>query len=190
MMSNLTNLEKRKFEKFFGMASGYVLDFSNRSLAEFVVDSTGLNIYDSRYDYGSGSKANRLRKFWQQEDDRVVGKLMSDMLEYGLDGTRQNGLAEDCRQIVARLQQSGGASDTQSNSQRQAQTSGQQQRSHKLSQLREEFNQLAVESNRSKAGLGLEKLLNRLFELFELFPRQAFRVTGEQIDGSFELDGD
>ena len=60
-MSDLTIPEKRKFEKFLGMGSGYVLDFTNRTFAEFIVDSTGLNIYDSRYDYESGSKANRLK---------------------------------------------------------------------------------------------------------------------------------
>lgn len=46
------------------------------------------------------------------------------------------------------------------------------------------------EKDRAKAGLALEKLLHRLFVLFQLDPRQPFRVVGEQIDGSFELDGD
>ena len=67
-MSNLTFLEKSKFEQLLAMRTGYVLDFSNRTFAEFVRDSTGLDIYDSRYDYGSGSKANRLRAFWQKEE--------------------------------------------------------------------------------------------------------------------------
>jgi hypothetical protein len=52
-MSDLSNLEKRKFEKLLGMSSGYVLDFSNRTFAEFITDSTGLDIYEARYDYGS-----------------------------------------------------------------------------------------------------------------------------------------
>ncbi len=56
-MSDLTGLEKHKFEQLLGMSSGYVLNFSNRSFAEFIQDSTGRNICDSRYDYGSGSKA-------------------------------------------------------------------------------------------------------------------------------------
>jgi hypothetical protein len=43
--------------------------------------------------------------------------------------------------------------------------------------------------NRSKAGLALERLLNELFEIFQLRPRQPFRIVGEQIDGSFELEG-
>ena len=36
----------------------------------------------------------------------------------------------------------------------------------------------------------MEGLLNKLFMLHELNPRPAFRVTGEQIDGSFVLEGE
>lgn len=46
-----------------------------------------------------------------------------------------------------------------------------------------------TETDRNKAGLALEQLLNRLFAIFDLAPRQPFRVVGEQIDGSFQLDG-
>ena len=80
-MSDLTFVEKRKFEQFLGMSSGYVLDFSNRTFAEFVLDSTGRDIFDARYKYASGSKANRLRAFWQKEDNALVGKLMNDLLD-------------------------------------------------------------------------------------------------------------
>lgn len=72
----------------------------------------------------------------------------------------------------------------------QKQQTSQQRRSQELEKLKEWFFQLAAEIDRNKAGLALEKLLNRLFELFELQPRQPFRVTGEQVDGSFELDGE
>jgi len=37
-------------------------------------------------------------------------------------------------------------------------------------------------------GFAFEKLLNRLFELHGLAPRGPFRLVGEQIDGSFQLD--
>jgi hypothetical protein len=38
--------------------------------------------------------------------------------------------------------------------------------------------------------MALEKVLNGVFELSGLSPREPFRVTGEQIDGSFELDNE
>jgi hypothetical protein len=189
-MSNLTFVEKRKLEQFLGMSSGYVLDFSNRTFAEFIRDSTGRDIYDSSYDYASGSKANRLRAFWQKEANPVVGKLMSDMLDYA-DGTGE--LKEVCRLIVARLLQDGAVPQAGITSQRREhqseQQSQQQRHSQELGKLKEEFFRLATESDRSKAGLALEQLLNRLFELFQLHPRQPFRIVGEQIDGSFELEG-
>lgn len=40
-MSNLTFSEKRNLEKLFQMCGGYVLDFSIRTLAEFVAETTG-----------------------------------------------------------------------------------------------------------------------------------------------------
>ena len=184
-MSDLTFAEKRTLEQLLGMSSGYVLDFSNRTFAEFILDSTGKDIYDSRYEYGSGSKANRLRAFWQKEDNRAVGKLMSDMLDYlGETGAR----VEMCRLIVGRLLGDGPAPARRSSPSVSDRPAG-QQHSHELMHLREEFSRLATESDRSKAGLALERLLNRLFELSRLCPRQPFRVIGEQIDGSFELDG-
>lgn len=185
-MSNLTFVEKRKLEQFLGMSSGYVLDFSNRTFAEFIRDSTGRDIYDSSYDYASGSKANRLRAFWQKEANPVVGKLMTDMLDYA-DGTGE--LKEVCRLIVARLLRDGPTPQAGITSQRREHQSQQQRHSQELGKLKEEFSRLAIEADRSKAGLALEQLLNRLFELFQLHPRQPFRIVGEQIDGSFELEG-
>ena len=166
------------------MASGYVLEFSNRTFEEFVRDSSGCNIYDSRYNQGSGSKANRLRAFWLKEPNTVVGKLLNELVECG--GGRAD-LKEPCRQIVARLL---GASNSQVHAAtKSSQPVVQPERlTQDLDKLKEEYLKLSVESDRPKAGLALERLLNRLFEIFQLKPRLPFRVTGEQIDGSFELD--
>ncbi len=183
IMSDLTFVEKQKFEQLLGMASGYVLNFSDRTFGEFVSDSSGRDIFDSKYNYRSGSKANRLRAFWQKEDNAVVGKLMRDMLDYlGESGQR----IEICRLIVVRLL-NGTTNPPQTIS--RPQETPQPQLTLALSELRQEFSDLATENDRAKAGLALEKFLHRLFVLFQLHPRQPFRVIGEQIDGSFELDG-
>jgi hypothetical protein len=185
-MSDLTFVEKRKFEQFLGMGTGYVLDFSNRTFAEFVLDSTGRNIFDSRYDYASGSKANRLRAFWQKEDNALVGKLMNDLLDC-VEG--EGAVKETCRLIVGRLlSKPPGAATNPAASNKEP--SEHLIRSKELAQLRESLHRLAIETDRNKAGLALEHLLNRLFTIFQLQPRLPFRVVGEQIDGSFELDGE
>lgn len=62
-MSGLTFIERQKLEREFGMASGYVLNFSNRTFDEFFREIVGVDIYNQRYDKGSGSKANRMRAF-------------------------------------------------------------------------------------------------------------------------------
>lgn len=108
-MSDLSNIEKRGLEKLFGMGSGYVLDFSNRTFEEFVLDCTGKSIYDSKYDNGSGSKANRLRAFWAVEPNYIVSKLLGDLLQYlGGQGVTpdQEQLYESSRRVVERLSQS------------------------------------------------------------------------------------
>jgi hypothetical protein len=87
------------------MGGGYVLNFSNRTFDEFAIDTIGREIYDTNE---FGSKANRLRIFWQRENDAVVGKLMAGMLEYGVDTSLFTGkevLLETCHRIVTRLRQ-------------------------------------------------------------------------------------
>src|SRR5438874_6388341 len=99
-MANLSYFEKRNLEKFLGMGGGYVLDFSNRTFEEFVFDSTGRNIYEPQYEGSGSSKANRLRSFWKNEPDHVVGRLLMDLLEgYG----DESPSAVECRRIAERL---------------------------------------------------------------------------------------
>lgn len=57
-----------------------------------------------------------------------------------------------------------------------------------LQSLRVELERLASLTDRSAAGRQLEGLLTRLFNTCGLQGRSAFRVVGEEIDGSFELD--
>jgi len=108
-MSDLTSIEKIQLEKLFGMGDGYVLDFSNRAFQEFIIENTGINIYDKKYEYKSGSKANRLRAFWKKESNYLVGKLISCLLDYffvvygNSTPEREKILHTDCRRIAERL---------------------------------------------------------------------------------------
>ncbi|MBE9156906.1 TIR domain-containing protein [Nodosilinea sp. LEGE 06152] len=95
-MSSLSHSDKRKLEKLFGMASGYVLDFSNRTFSDFMQDAAGVDIYDSKYEYASGSKANRLRAFWTQEPDDLVSKVLEDLIELAEDNS-----SSDMKEVLA-----------------------------------------------------------------------------------------
>lgn len=98
----MTQIEKRCLEQFLQMGSGYVLEFSNRTFQEFVLDSTGLNIDDASVG-GSGSKASRLRYFWSNQPDHIVGKLLKDLMALQHDGSPQR---EKCHEIANRLLES------------------------------------------------------------------------------------
>ena len=81
-MATLTTNEKQLLEKLFQMGSGYVLNFSDRTMGEFFKDDLGIDIYDHKYNYGSGSKANRLRGFWQIADNSLAGRSIAKLIEY------------------------------------------------------------------------------------------------------------
>ena len=81
-MAKLTTSEKQVLEKLFQMGGGYVLNFSDRTMREFFRDDLQIDIYDKKFDYGSGSKANRLRGFWLIADDKTVGRAILKLIEY------------------------------------------------------------------------------------------------------------
>ena len=82
-MSDLKSKEKWTLESLLGMSGGYVLDFSNRTFQEFVREEIGRDIYDKKYVRGSGSKANMLRGFWEEEPNHVVARLLRSLVAYG-----------------------------------------------------------------------------------------------------------
>jgi hypothetical protein len=113
-MSDLSSIEKVKLEKMFEMEGGYVLDFSNITFKEFIIENTNIDISDGKYDYASGSKANRLKAFWAKEANYIVGKLISALLEYWKTkklinhieiSQAEQALFDDCYTIAERLKQ-------------------------------------------------------------------------------------
>lgn len=107
-MSSLTDIEKRYFEKILGMQSGYVLDYSDATFGEFF-NRHKVNIHGQKYQTYGTSKAKKMRAFWEQEADVLVGKVLEELLEaYEADcnlNSRDVDVAvlEKSRGIVARL---------------------------------------------------------------------------------------
>lgn len=67
-MVTLRRPDIRVLDDAFQMHNGYVLSFTNRTMAEFFEDELGIDIYDDRYAANGGSKANRLRTFFEIEN--------------------------------------------------------------------------------------------------------------------------
>ena len=107
-MSGLTVIDRRYFEKFLGMNSGYVLNYSDKSFGTFF-SRHAIDIHGPKYQALGTSKANKLRALWDSEDDSVVCGVMSSMVdEYTVDCELNNkeidsALLGKVREIVARL---------------------------------------------------------------------------------------
>lgn len=195
-MSNLTSIEKIKLEKIFDMGDGYVLDFSNRSFREFISENLGVDIYDDKYFYRSGSKANRLRGFWAEESNETVGELTRQLLEYWrtkklLDHrfltAEEEDLYYECQKIVGRLRQDEKESCDRNLREEEAFSTQQSSLLAKLDSLAKGG---SPEENRRR-GLILENLLENVFRLYKIPVKKSFTRNegGEQIDGAFQLDG-
>lgn len=113
-MSDLTRREKLKLERFFVMEGGYLLDFSNSTLSNFVFETVNLDFYSDKYqDYGD-SKANRMRALWSKENNFIVGTLILEILEYWREkrilnyteiSQPEQSLFDECQKIGIKLKQ-------------------------------------------------------------------------------------
>lgn len=103
-MSSLSALERRTLGRLLRLDSGYVLDFTNATFAEFFQEH-GVDIDHERYRTLGDSKGKRLRAFWDSEPDQVVAPVLKALIDYG---TRTRAfddvdLLEEAGRIVARL---------------------------------------------------------------------------------------
>ncbi|MHB1345578.1 MAG: abortive infection family protein [Thermoleophilia bacterium] len=108
-MSDLTGIEKMKLEGTLDMGGGYVLGFSNRTFGEFFVDFFGIDIWDPKYNYASGSKANRMRAFWRLEGNYLVGRVLATIFENWSElagHLASEEPPEECLRIAQRLMES------------------------------------------------------------------------------------
>lgn len=97
-MTVLDNITKKEFETLFGMGSGYVLDFSDASFADFINTAVGFNPYE-RYPE-AGSKARTLRAIWNNEPKNVVARLLLEMLHYWKTSLAMQGIEVEHRDEI------------------------------------------------------------------------------------------
>lgn len=79
-MSSLTDIDKRYLEKVLDMGGGYVLDYTDATFREFFKRHR-VNIHSPKYQTYGSSKAKKLRAFWEQESDALVGQVLSELLD-------------------------------------------------------------------------------------------------------------
>ena len=107
-MSSLADIDKRYLEKILDMSSGYVMGYTDATFGE-IFKRHRVDIHGRKYRTYGDSKAKKMRSFWEQEPDVLVGRVLSEMLDSyetdcDLEGREVNKpVLNKTRAIVARL---------------------------------------------------------------------------------------
>lgn len=201
-MEQLRPVELKLIDELFGMSSGYVLDFTNSTFADFFRREVGIDIYDDAYAFCGGSKGKHLRAFLTIGQPRAIAKALTALWEYRETDRLGRAQAETMVNARSRLsaivERLGGASlascelatdDVEAKSQSAPRAFRVDEAT--LRRLEERFFALHEMSDEPHArGRHFETLLTDLFNAWGMDARGGFTVVGEQIDGSFQLGGD
>jgi len=188
-MPNIRTIDMMFLDDLFEMGGGYVLNFSNPTFSRFFADELNVDIDDPMYAEQGGSKGKRLRWFLQKVNVPTVVRTLKALWEYREAIRQRDGKPETVQNAQGRLlsliNRLEGKPD--------AQPAGQAPKAAfdrpKLLALRNdliEFVQLTPQAR----GYAFETLLRDIFNVFGLEAREPFRLKGEQIDGSFLLQGE
>jgi hypothetical protein len=187
-MARIGMSDKLLIEDVFDMGGGYVLDFSNPAFAQFFMDEVGVNIDEAQYFASGSSKAKRLRCFFSLAEDKTAAKAIKALWEYRelkrLRGNQPESVEGAQHRIDALLKSLDGAASAQQPNPAKPATVDVE--NAKLGTLKDKLlglHQLAAQAR----GYAFEAFLKELFDAFGLAAREAFRLRGEQIDGSFQL---
>ena len=172
------------------MGSGYVLNFSDRTFAQFFAEELNIDIEADVYKRNGTSKAKRLRCFLQAVDKPTLTRTLEKLWEYREAIRLRDGREEAVKNAYGRftslIGQLQGQTPTPPNLH---QTSVPAFNRQLVSQLKSELIALSVLDPHPR-GYAFEQFLQSLFKAFGMDPREPFRLRGEQIDGSFQLAGE
>ncbi|WP_210452578.1 restriction endonuclease [Pantoea ananatis] len=183
-----TPLELKIFNQLFEDSNnaGYVLDFTNKTMREFFESELSIDIDNDIYRKDGDSKIKRLRCLLKQADRETVLRVVTRLWEYrkSIPGgviTAQDDAAYG--RFVTKIQ--GADSLAASGITPILIVPTGIDNDYFLKGLEALHNQKP-----HQRGHSFELWLNELFTAFYLSPKGAFRLKGEQIDGSFLLNNE
>ncbi|MDF7650983.1 DUF3644 domain-containing protein [Pantoea sp. Acro-805] len=166
--------------------AGYVLDFTDKTMREFFESEFSIDIDNELYRDDGGSKMKRLRCFVKKTERITVLKVVTRLWEYRKTLSDHPITAQDesnYGRLILKIQ--GADSQAASGFTPALVVPTGIDNKYFLGGL-EALHKLPSQQR----GYGFEKWLNELFEAFYLAPKGAFRLRGEQIDGSFQLNNE
>lgn len=188
----LKSIDMRLIDDLFEMGGGYVLDFSNRTFYEFFNEELGVNIDDPRYEADGTSKAKRLRYYLRNARCEDAVKALLALWEYRESMRRRSGENEklpghrlEFFHLIRRLGGKAPEDITTKSNQSERIMMNEEEANNLLKKLLD-LNSLDPQPR----GFAFERFLKLLFDANGMAGRASFKLTGEQIDGSFQLIGE
>ena len=184
-MANLRSRDMMTVGDLF-IKDGYVLNFSNATYATFFAEELNVNIDDPKYSAEGSSKGKRLRYFLRTVDDALVVKTLKALWDYRDMLRVRTGDEEKLPnahgrflELLTRL----GDTPAPAKQKPAAKPTFDKVNYDELQAGLLTLGTIAAQPR----GFAFEKYLRQLFDAFGLEARSAFRLVGEQIDGSFLL---
>jgi hypothetical protein len=187
-MANLRTLDMRIVDDLFQNPekSGYVLEFSDRTFRDFFAEELNVDIDDPVYQREGTSKLKRLKCYLKIVSNEAAIAALRALWNYRELRRSQDERPEHVKNAEGLLHQlyerMGGEA---------AETDGMKPKPAfdrtKFKELHDALMAVAVMQPVPR-GYAFEKFLTRVFNSFGMEAREGFRITGEQIDGSFVLN--
>ena len=167
---------------------GYVLDFSNPRYATFFREEVGVDIDDPKWSIEGGSKGKRLRYFLRTVEPALAVKALKALwghreVQLGRSG-QQDSIAnakERFGELLVRLGEKPEPAEV---------ATGDASLKRPNYDVMHKALMSLTERSPQDRGYAFEKWLQKTFNAFGLEAEKPFRLTGEQIDGSFHFNGD
>ncbi len=188
-MPNIRSIDMLFLDELFEMRSGYVLNFSDRTMSRFFAEELNVDIDDPTYAEHGGSKGKRLRCYLQKVEIPAVVKTLKALWEYREAIRMRDGKAEAVENAQGRLLSLINRLEGKPDAQPVREPPKPAYDRPRLLKLREDLIGLVQLSPQAR-GYAFETLLHDLFNVYGLQAREPFRLKGEQIDGSFVLQGE
>ena len=174
----------------FPRGRGFVVGLSDVRFAEFFKDQINIDIDDPKWAVEGSSKGKRLRYFLRKAKDKYAAQILEELWELREHEIAVSGKSdpypqaeEGFKKLLKRLKGTAEAANPTPQDARKTKWTSTQ-----AAEFNSELLQLATLDPHPR-GFAFEKFLQKLFEACGLAPRGAFRITGQQIDGSFSLSG-
>ncbi len=192
-MPAIRSADMTLIDKLFGMQSGWVLDFTNRTISEFFQIELNIDIDRSEFAEDGPSKAKRVRCLLRKASVANAVRVLNALWEHRESLRAMDNSVDEVpnahwqfSNLINRLE---GKPLKPAPAPKPVVPVAPQAAMPDYAALLAELMGLQAIQPQPR-GYAFEQFLKRLFDAHGLLARGGFRTTGEQIDGSFHLEGE